>query len=187
MWREGVEEGADALPCVFDGALGGFSEQQLELGEDLLDRVEVGRVGRQEQELGSGRADRLADGLALMAAEVVHDDDIAGRERRHEELLDPGGEALAVDRSIEDARRVDPVMTQRCEEGQRAPFAERCPGDELLPAWRPAPDRCHVGLRPGLVDEDETLGIKPPLILLPLRPPARDPRPQLLDGEQRFF
>jgi hypothetical protein len=29
----------------------------LELGEDLLNRIEVGRVFRQEQQLGAGRAD----------------------------------------------------------------------------------------------------------------------------------
>lgn len=122
-----------------------------------------------------------------MAAEVVHDDDVARVERRHEALLDPCGEALAVDRPIEDARRVDPIMAECCEEGQRAPFAERGAGDELCSSRRPAPDRRHVGLRPGLIDEDEASGIKPTLILLPLGSPARDLRPQLLDGEQRFF
>ena len=33
---------------------GGFAQQGLELGEDLLDGIEVGRVGRQEEELGAG-------------------------------------------------------------------------------------------------------------------------------------
>ena len=106
-----------------------FRSSSLELGEDLLDRVEVGAVGRQEEELGAGGPDRLADGLALVAAEIVHDDDVAGRERRDEELLDPGGEDLAVDRPVEHAGRVDPVVAQRGEEGQRAPAAERRLGD----------------------------------------------------------
>ena len=187
MWREGVEQGADALPCSLDGAFSGFSQEQFEFGEDLLDRIEVGAVRRQEQQLGACRPDGLAHGLALVAAEVVHDDDIAGRERRHEELLDIGSEELAVDWAIEHARRVDPVMAQRGEEGQRLPRAERGLGDELATALRPTPERGHVGLGPGLVDEDEALGIKPPLILLPLRPAPRDLRTTLLSGEQRFF
>ena len=187
MGWEGAEERSDALPCCFYGSLGGFSQEQLELGEDLFDWIEVRGVGRQEQQPGPSRADRLADGCALVTAKVVHDDDIAGVERWDEELLDPGGEAEAVDRSVKDARRIDPVMTECCQEGQRAPFAERRAGDELAAARRPASDRGHVGLGPGLVDEDEAPGIKPVLILLPLLPPPGDLRPQLLDGEQRFF
>lgn len=37
------------MPCCLDGPFGGFAQEQLELGEDLFDRVEVGGVGRQEQ------------------------------------------------------------------------------------------------------------------------------------------
>jgi hypothetical protein len=43
VWWEGVEEGPDALPCCFDGSLCGFAEDQLELGKDLFDRIEIGR------------------------------------------------------------------------------------------------------------------------------------------------
>jgi len=67
-------------------------------------------------------------------------------------------------------------MAKRCQEGQRVPFAERRAGRQLCPAWCPAPDRRHIRLGSGLVDEDEAVKIKPPLILLPLRPPARDLR-----------
>lgn len=45
----------------------------------------------------------------------------------------------------------------------------------------------HADLRPGLIDEDETCGIKPALILLPLRSPPSDPRSILLAGEHGFF
>ncbi len=137
--------------------------------------------------MGAGGSDCLANGLTLVATEVVHDDNVAGFERGHEALLDPCGEAEAVDRSVEDAWRIDPVVPERCEEGQRAPMAERRAGDQLFPAWRPTSDRRHVRLGPGLVDEDETTRVKPILILPPLLPPPRDLRPQLLDGEQRFF
>ncbi len=99
-------------PGGLDGSSVGFAQQGLELCEDLLDRVEVGRVGRQEEELGAGGADGAADGLAFVAAEIVHDDDVAGLERRDEELLDIGAEALAVDRPVEDAGRIDPVAAQ---------------------------------------------------------------------------
>jgi hypothetical protein len=39
--REALEQGADALPGCFDAAFYGLAQQGLELGEDLLDRIEV--------------------------------------------------------------------------------------------------------------------------------------------------
>jgi hypothetical protein len=105
----------------------------------------------------------------------------------HEKLLDPCGKALAVDGAIEHARRIDPVGAQRGHKSQRRPFAERSPADQLVPARAPTPDRRHVGLGPGLVDEDQTRWIKPPLIFPPLCTSSRDRWPLLLDGEQRFF
>ena len=76
---------------------------------------------------------------------------------------------------------------KRGEEGQRAPVAVRHLGDQPLAARRAAVGAGHVGLGPGLVDEDQAGGIKPPLILLPLRAPARHVRPILLAGVQAFF
>ena len=80
---------------------GGLSQQVLELGEDLLDRVQVRRVFRQEEELGAGRAYELAHRFAFMAAKIVHDDDVAGAKRWDEDLFNIGSEALTVDRTVE--------------------------------------------------------------------------------------
>ena len=48
----------------------------------------------------------------LVGGEVVHDDDVARGQGRDQGLLDPGKEACAVDRAIENAGRGDPVVTQ---------------------------------------------------------------------------
>lgn len=45
----------------------------------------------------------------------------------------------------------------------------------------------HVGLGPGLIDEDELGRVKAALILNPLSSSPRDRRPILLAGEQAFF
>ncbi len=47
---EEIEQVADASPDGLDGAFVGFAELALELGEDLFDRVQIGTVGRQEQQ-----------------------------------------------------------------------------------------------------------------------------------------
>ena len=50
-------------PCVFDGSLLGVAHPMLDLGEGLLDRIEIRGIGRQEPEPGAGGADGLTDGL----------------------------------------------------------------------------------------------------------------------------
>jgi hypothetical protein len=50
-----------------------------------------------------------------------------------------------------------------------------------------AVDARHVGLGPGLVDEDQARRVKPALILLPAGAPACDVRSVLLGRVQAFF
>ena len=122
-----------------------------------------------------------------MRAEVVHDDDVAGLQRRHQELLHIGPEALAVDRAVDDAGGRDAIVAQRREEGHGAPMAVRHLGMQRRAAAMPAVGARHVGLGPGLVDEDEAGRIDAPLVALPPAPPPRDVRPILLAGEDGFF
>jgi len=93
-WGEASGQLADAFPGCLYGAPGGLARQGLELGEDLPDRIEVGRVRRQEEELGGSLADGAAGGPALVIAQIAHDGDVAGPERRSQELLEIGKEAF---------------------------------------------------------------------------------------------
>ena len=45
---EQVDEPTDEVPQSRDGAPAGFAQQRLELGEGVLDRIEVGVVERDE-------------------------------------------------------------------------------------------------------------------------------------------
>ena len=94
----------------FDGEGGSLAQQVLELGEDLFDRVQVRGVFGQEEKLGTGRANELAYGFALVTAEIVHDHDVAGTKRGDEDLFDIGFEALPVDGTVEQPWSVDPVI-----------------------------------------------------------------------------
>lgn len=62
----------------------------LDLGKGLFDGVEIGAVGGQEEKAGTGCPDGLADGFAFVAAEIVEDDGVAGRQFRNKDLLDMG-------------------------------------------------------------------------------------------------
>jgi len=61
-----------------DGALGGFAQMRLELREGLFDRVEVGAVGRKEEQPGAAGFDGGTDGGCLVARQIVHDHHVAG-------------------------------------------------------------------------------------------------------------
>ena len=122
-WREEVEELADLSPGGFDVTGLGLSDEMFELGEHLFDGIEVGAVGRQEDEVGAFGSYDGASGVAFVAAEVVQDDDIARRESRGENLLDVEEEDFAVDRAIDHPRRINPVVAQRGDESQGLPMA----------------------------------------------------------------
>src|SRR5262249_28744026 len=153
----------------------------------LLDWIEIGRVAGQEEQLGADAADQTAHSLALVTAQIVHDDDIAGAEGRDQELLNIGAKAGAVDWSVDDAGRGDAVVAQRRQEGQCPPAALRYLGDQASAATAAPMAAGHVGLGPGLVDEHQALGVKPALIRLPPAPAASDFGAILLAGVQSFF
>ena len=122
-----------------------------------------------------------------MAGEIVHDDDVAGRERGTQLLLDPSRERGGVNRLIEDKGRVDPVAAQGSDEGHRLPMAKRHLGMKPFADRRPTTQRCHVGLGPGLVDKDEAPRIRPALVFLPLLAPPCDLGAQLFGRQHAFF
>ena len=81
----------------------------LSLAKTGLDGFQVWTVRRQEQKPGACLAQGLAYCRAFMASEIVHDDDVAGRQCRHETLLEVRGKACAVDRPLQHKRGVDAV------------------------------------------------------------------------------
>ena len=153
----------------------------------MFDWVEIGAVRREEQEARASGPDGDPDGGLFVAGEIVQDDDVAGAERRTELLLDPLRKSCAIDRLIEDERRVDPVAVQSSNEGHGFPVTIGHLGLKPLALGRPATQRCHVGLRRGLIDEDEPGSVRPPLILLPLLVPPCHLGPQLFGGKNAFF
>lgn len=182
-----LEQVCDDVIDSVDGSSVGFPQQRLELRDGLLDRVEVWTVGGQEQQQRTGGADRLGDLATLVAAEVVHDDDITGTQCWHQEIGDIGQETTGVDPSVEHARRGDCVATQRSDEGQSLPVAVRHFIDETL-TDRASPVRArHVRLDPGFINKDQALWINLVLALLPQLAPAGDVRPIPLAGVQSFL
>src|SRR5690242_4693273 len=82
----------------------------LELGEELFDGVQVGRVFGQEERSGAGRTDGAAQRLVIVAAEVVHDHDVAGTQRGQQHLFDAEAEAFAIDGPVDQPWSCDLIM-----------------------------------------------------------------------------
>lgn len=86
--------------------------------------------------------------LAFVRAEIVHDDYIPRLEGRRENLLDVEEKSLAVDRSVDQPRRVDAIAAQRGQEGHGLPVMGWTPPDGIdVPEWR-----CFLPLRGGAHD-----------------------------------
>ena len=135
----------------------------------------------------AGRANELTHGFAFVTAEVVHNHDITGTKRRQKNLLDVETKALAIDRSLNEPRRIDPVVTQRRQESRGLPTAVRNFGGQPVSARRPSPQGSHVGPGPGLVDEDQTLRFDAVLIFCPLGSPPGDVGTIALASHHAFF
>ena len=178
-----ADRGAD---CV-DGSRDSVAKQVFELGKDLFNRVQIGRVFWQEEKLGADRADELANCLAPVAAEVVQDDDIAGSKDGQQNLLDIGTKAHTIDWPFDEPWRIDPVMAQSRQEGHSLPAAVRNLGVKSVSARRPSPQRRHIGPGPGLVDEDQPLSFDAILILCPLDSSPRDLGSVAFASRHAFF
>ena len=187
MGIDGRGEVADVAPDFINSAFLSNAHPVFDFSEGLLDWIEVGRVWRQVPEPCARILDHLPDGGRLVGAKIIHDDNIAGLERGDELLFDIGAEALAVDGPVEDARGGEAVAAQRAQKGQRAPAAVWGKGAQPLAFWSPAAQRRHVGLDPGLIDENQAPGFEVGLPGTPSPPPARDIDAALFKGEQCFF
>ena len=127
----------------------------LQFGERHLDRIEIGTVGREEEEPCSARFDDLMRLLAFVAREVVEDDDVARIEGRRELGLDVDLEDLARHRAVDDPGSGQAVAAQACDERLRLPVAERGTSLEPLPVKRAATQARQLRGGGRLINEDQ--------------------------------
>lgn len=187
LWGYGFEEPCDGGLDLLEATGVCLAQECLELGERLLDRVQVGTVGWQVKQSGTGGFDRLADPGDLVGTEIVHDDDVATCQRGGQHLLDIGEEQLAIDRSIEHAGGDQAILAQAGYEGGGLPVPMGYCINQPVAHRGPAIEPDHVGLGPGLIDEDQPARVQLRLVLAPLRPGLGDVRSILLGGPERLF
>ena len=156
-------------------------------GEDLFDGIEIGAVRWQEEQPGADAADCGSDGLGLVAAKIIHDDDVSWFEASKQVLFDIGQEAFTIDRPVEDARRCHLITAQGPNECERFPMAMWRTPLQTLAFECPTAQRCRIGFDPSFVNEDQSRRIDPCLVFLPPIALPRDVRPLLFGGVNCFF
>jgi hypothetical protein len=157
---EGHEGSGNGRDERGDGSGSGFSQDGFELGDRLLDRIEVRAVSRQIAHACACGFNGLANADDFVAGEVVEDDRFAWFESGREDLLDIGAEAFAVHRPVEDTRSGQAAGSQRRNQGNRLPVAARNGSDEPLAARVSAISAGHVGGGPGFINKDQFFGIQ---------------------------
>ena len=160
FWGEVLNDAAGCIPERVTAARFGASQLCFDLGEALLDRIEVWRVCREEPQAGMAGFDCLPDTGDLVAGEIVGDDNVTRRQRGGEELLDIGNEGIAIDRAIEHQRSDYAVMPQAGDEGAGLPVSIRYRTHQSLAARRSAACARHVGLGPCFIDEDQACDVE---------------------------
>ena len=185
--RKAVQELADAGPQAFNRALFVFAQVRLELGEGLLDRVQVGGIGRQVAQLRASGFDCAANVFAFVSAKVVHHDDVSRLEGWDQDLVDIGLKALAVHRAIENHGRRDAAGSEPGCKGGDFPMAMRRGTPQRPAAERPASEPYHIGGAVCFIDEDELSRIEAGLAFPPAPAPGCHVRALLFAGQHRFF
>lgn len=186
-WQEAVEHVADAFDHSIDSSCGLVPQQRLELCEGHLDRVHVGAVWRQVEDLGSAVGDRLADAGDLVGGQVVEHHDVAPLERGAQDIADVDAEGIAIHRAIEHPRRGHAAQPQSGDEGHGFPVPERHAVVTPLADRRPAIQPCHLRVDARLVEEDEALRVDERLRRSPQLALRGDVGAILLGRPQGFF
>ena len=146
---------AEERPERVDRSTAGGADDGFEFGEAELDGVEVGAVGRQEPQGRAGRFNGGPHAVDLVGGEIVGDHDVAGLQRRDEDLFDVGQEAGPVHRTIQDPGGGEPRHPQRGDEGAAFPAAVgRVIGDPLAAGATPLSPE-EIGGDPRFIEKDE--------------------------------
>ena len=163
------------------------AHERFQLRERLLNRIEIGTVGRQELQVGAGRLDPRLYLRVFVDGQVVEDDYIAGLEGRRQDLVDVGKETGLIDGAVEDGRRDRPVEPQPQHHRARLPMPERRVIPEAHPTRAAPVPPNQIRRDAALVEKDVAAHIAQWLPVLPPPSRGRDVRPTLLVGVYGFF
>jgi len=180
---DGLKRGPDRGAVIRERAGRSGSEAGFHLGEGLLDRIEIGRVGRRVPEVGAARLDGGTSPVTVVDLEVVDDHDLAWLQGGCEAMNDVAVERCAVDRLVEQQAGPGPIQRQRRDQRPVRPASVGHVPTRPLSARCTAVGPSQPKVAAGLVDPDEPSRLNP-TDLLALGGPLRF---VALAGPSRLF
>ena len=185
--REEPQRDRDELHDLVEVARARGPQKRFQFRKRQFDRIEVRTVGWEKPETGADPFDRGLHLGLLVHRQVIEDHDVAGPQRRDEDLLDVGQKRRIVDWAVEDGRRAEPIDPQRSDHGVRLPMAIRGVITQPTSAWAATVATDEVGGDAGFIDEDVAPGVMERERVLPVPSRRCDVSSSLLVGEYRFF
>jgi len=187
LGTEGIDCFAEEVPQAVDGALFGRADQLFEFGEGLFDGVEVRTIGRQVTQFGTSGFDGPSYVNAMVRRQIIHDDHVAGLQRRYELLLHISHEHIAIHGAVDDRRRRQSRGAQGGDEGGSLPMTMWHRIDQPFADGTASITTRHVGAGPRFVDENDFFGIELGLLVLPRRAAFLNVGTVLFGGPKDFF
>ena len=185
--REEIDGGRDQRADLLVGAGTSGAQERFQFGERELDGIEVWTVGRKKSKVRACLLDGRPDGRLFVGREIVHHDDIARPERRHQDLLDIGEEARTVDGPIEHGRRTQALHAQRGNDSVRFPVTTGRVVADSGAARTAAVAPQQISGDAALVEKDVPTEIPEALPLAPVAPLNDDVGTPLFVGVYGFF
>jgi len=187
LWRESLHDAPDSAQQARDGVLGGLTEMRLQFAKGHLDRIEVGRIGRQIKQCRSRCLYCLPDAGDLVDRQIVHHDNVAALDGRNKALFHISKKQGSIHGTLKDERCGHPAQTQAADKCDDLPVPVRCVIDQPL-ADRPAATNSHHGaVRPSLIDKDQPCRVEHTLLAHPASARADHIGALLLGCVQSFF
>ena len=131
----------------------------LELGKGHLNRVEIWTVWRKEQEPGAALLQDRLSFAALVAGEVIENDNIARLQCGSELGLDIGVEDHPVHGFVDNPRRGHAITSQAGDEGLSSPMTKGRFGMQPSPSACTPAQPCHLGGRACFIEKDQPMDL----------------------------
>jgi len=186
-WCESRDALAEQGPQRLDRSTARGAHQTFELRETLFDRIEIGTVRGQVPERRASGLDQRLHPLDMMGGEVVGNDDVAGRQRGDQDLVNGREKAVAIHRAVDHAGGRQPRHPQAGDEGARLPARERGVIADPVAARTAAIPAQEIRRDAGFIEKDEVRRVPRRRRGLPLLTRGGDVGPVVFGRAYRFF
>jgi len=153
MWQS---FGDGLIECFLASCLG-RAEQLFEFCPGLLDRVEIGRIGWQVEQLGAGFFDPFAHRWSLVRAQVIHHHHVAGLQYRAQQMFDVCQENIRVGGLFYGHGCDHAVQAHGAQNGHDLPVAARRRLLDASASHAPRVEPRHRGSDTALIQKNQAL------------------------------